>query len=116
MTSSTFRICHFGRAVNSHDFTGAMAESLRLSREETRSSQATLIEVEPSPVDETPAEYGEDGSYFPNDGENEKDETPGTPYLSRSGTLVGLGHHGPAFYCKVASSTNARVRNLIASQ
>lgn len=70
-----------------------------LSREETRSSQASLIEVEPSPVDETPAEYGEDGSYFPAADEDEKDTTPSTPFLSRSGTLVGLGSHGPAFYC-----------------
>jgi hypothetical protein len=76
-----------------------LTDGPRLSREETRSSQATLIEVEPSPVDETPAEYGEDGSYFPaDDDENEKDDTPGTPFLSKSGTLVGLGHHGPAFY------------------
>jgi hypothetical protein len=72
-----------------------MADS-KLTREESRASQLSLVEVEPSPVEEVSAEFGEDGSYFPND--NEKDDTPGTPYLSRSGTLVGLGHHGPAFY------------------
>jgi hypothetical protein len=83
-----------------------MADPLRLSREETRSSQATLIEVEPSPVEETPAEYGGNGSYFPNDdNENDKDDTPGTPFLSRSGTLVGLGHHGPAFYRTICCSS-----------
>jgi hypothetical protein len=79
-----------------------MANS-RLTREESRASTASLIEVEPSPVDETPAGFGEDESYFPND-DNEKDDTPGTPFLSRSGTLVGLGNHGPAFYRILAPS------------
>jgi hypothetical protein len=74
-----------------------MASDSRLTREESRLSNASLIEVEPSPVDETPAGYSEDGSYFP-ENHGEKDDTPGTPTLSRSGTLVGLGRHGPAFY------------------
>lgn len=69
-----------------------------LTREESRASTATLIELDPSPVEETPG--GEDAAagYFPREDSDEKDTTPGTPYLSRSGTLIGLGHHGPAFY------------------
>lgn len=43
-----------------------------------------LTEVEPSPVEETPAEFKED--YFP---EPEK--------AQRTSTL-GLGNHGPAYY------------------
>ena len=42
-----------------------------------------LTEVEPSPVEETPAEFKED--YFP------------SPAASRTTTL-GLGNHGPAYY------------------
>lgn len=74
-----------------------MSGSFALSREETRSSNASLIEVEPSPVEETPAEKADEYFPAPSD-EREGDDAPGTPFLSRSGTLVGLGHHGPAFY------------------
>jgi len=66
----------------------------KLTREESRASNASLIEVEPSPVDETPIDYT-DSSYFP---DKEADDRPSTPFLSQSGTLVGLGNHGPAFY------------------
>ena len=44
-----------------------------------------LTEVEPSPVEETPAEFKDD--YFP----------PSQPQGSRTSTL-GLGNHGPAYY------------------
>lgn len=42
-----------------------------------------LTEVEPSPVDETPAEYKND--YFPST------QAAGT-------SALGLGNHGPAYY------------------
>jgi hypothetical protein len=49
-----------------------------------------LTEVEPSPVEETPAEFKDD--YFP----------PQQPQGSRTSTL-GLGNHGPAYYRKLRS-------------
>jgi hypothetical protein len=44
-----------------------------------------LIEVDPSPVEETPVDFKED--YFPSP----------PPNTSRTSTL-GLGNHGPAYY------------------
>ena len=46
-----------------------------------------LTEVEPSPVEETPAEFKED--YFP--------PTLSSPPPQTS--TLGLGNHGPAYYC-----------------
>jgi hypothetical protein len=46
-----------------------------------------LTEVEPSPVEETPAEFKED--YFP--------LQPTDAHPTRTSTL-GLGNHGPAYY------------------
>lgn len=43
-----------------------------------------LVEVDPSPVEETPVEFKE--GYFP------------PPTYTRTSTL-GLGSHGPAYYC-----------------
>ena len=68
---------------------------LNLHRKESRSSLASLQEIDPSPVDETPADYGND-SYFP---EKDKEDDPAPNFLSRSGTLGIVGNHGPAFYC-----------------
>jgi len=65
-----------------------------LQREESHSSYISMREVEPSPVDETPAEYHEE-SYFP-----DKDNSTSSP---GSSTTLGLGNHGPAYY-RICSS------------
>ena len=57
-----------------------------------------LTEVDPSPVDETPAEY-KDNSYFP--GTQGEGWGPGATGASRTGTLgLRLGDHGLAWWCK----------------
>ena len=52
-----------------------------------------LTEVDPSPVEETPAEFKED--YFP------------SSQPSRTSTL-GLGSHGPAYYREYLLADNTR--------
>ena len=62
-----------------------------------------LMEVEPSPVDETPAEFKE--GYFPSPSDNERadgsdsgKEEFGLP--RRTTTSLGLGgSHGPVWWC-----------------
>jgi hypothetical protein len=49
-----------------------------------------LMEVDPSPVEETPVEFKE--GYFP---DTESQSKPRVP--TRTSTL-GLGNHGPAYY------------------
>jgi len=64
----------------------------------TRSSQASLLELDPSPVEETPndAAVAEDGYWTEREWES---KTPPHPLFSRVSTL-GLGSYGPGFYRK----------------
>jgi len=67
-----------------------------LEKLDTQSSQASLLELDPSPV-ENPNDTAaaEDGCL-----EREGDpQTPPHPLFSRASNL-GLGSHGPAFYRK----------------
>jgi hypothetical protein len=47
-----------------------------------------LVEVDPSPVEETPAEFKE--GYFP---------ASSPPTSSTRTSTLGLGNHGTAYYC-----------------
>ncbi|KAF2432823.1 hypothetical protein EJ08DRAFT_585026 [Tothia fuscella] len=72
-----------------------MSNQSDLDRRGSQDSYQSLIEVDPSPVDETPVEYSNE-SYFPN---NEKDDAGGgntTPPFGAA--TLGLRNHGPAFY------------------
>ncbi|KAF1959594.1 hypothetical protein CC80DRAFT_523575 [Byssothecium circinans] len=60
-----------------------------------------LTEVEPSPVEETPAEFKE--GYFPS-----------TPSSTRTSTL-GLGNHGPAYYLSRAQKYSSYAFTVFAS-
>jgi hypothetical protein len=79
-----------------------------LSREESRDSyQGSLQEIDPSPVEETPIEYFNE-SYFPDDKERERQSPPGF-----GASTLGLGNHGPAFYCNRSFPTSHRLQVLI---
>lgn len=60
-----------------------------------------LTEVEPSPVDETPAEFKE--GYFPSTSENGSGSADGREEFGlprRTTTTLGLGgSHGPVWWC-----------------
>jgi hypothetical protein len=57
-----------------------------------------LMEVDPSPVEETPIEYREK-SYFPDQTQGES-WGPGASGVKRTGTLgLGLGDHGVVWWC-----------------
>jgi hypothetical protein len=68
-----------------------------------------LMEVDPSPVEETPIEYKEK-SYFPDQTQGES-WGPGAGGVNRTGTLgLGLGDHGVVWWCKSTSPYNASYR------
>jgi len=68
-----------------------------LEKLDTRSSQATLLELEPSPVEETPNNATTSDEYFPPSRKETEPKTPPHPLFSRTSNL-GLSSHGPAFY------------------
>lgn len=65
-----------------------------------------LTELEPSPVEESPAEAGKDG-YFPS-------PSPSPPPLLGRSTTLGLNNHGPAYYrkCFVYLTADASIAPL----
>jgi hypothetical protein len=72
-----------------------------------------LTEVDPSPVEETPAEYKEK-SYFPDQQQGES-WGPGADGVKRTGTLgLRLGDHGVVWWCKSSHLTRLSSQNYVA--
>lgn len=84
--STSFRFCNIRNRYS--DTTQRGTDMSEKSPETPGAGEGVmgLTEVEPSPVEETPAEFKDD--YFPSQ-----------PQSSRT-SMLGLGNHGPAYYRK----------------
>jgi hypothetical protein len=72
----------------------------------------SLMEVEPSPVEDTPIEYKD--SYFP--AAVRSPDHDSEPEVVRRVNTLGLGNHGAAWYCMCCPSHPLRHKRPLTAQ